>query len=114
MIIKTIEIYKCEFCKKLYQRKNFAEKHEKICTKNPRNFRPCFWCTHLKKKNFEHWYDTYCGEGKEILSLLHCDKIDSFLYPPRVEEKGNFYDLGDTENNPMPIACDQKSYDYTV
>jgi len=44
------EIYKCDYCNKLYQIKSYAIKHEKICQKNPINYRPCLSCEYLIKK----------------------------------------------------------------
>lgn len=53
MIIQTKEIYKCEYCRKIYQIKRFAESHEKMCKKNPENNRACFGCNFLQKKEVE-------------------------------------------------------------
>jgi len=44
------EIYKCDHCNKLYQRKHACIKHEIACHKNPENHRVCFGCMHLCKK----------------------------------------------------------------
>ena len=43
------------------------------------------------------------------VKLLHCDKLNHFLYPPRVEHKGNAFELDPEENKPMPKNC--KAYD---
>lgn len=104
------EIYKCDHCNKLYQIKSCAIAHELICSKNPTNHRPCFICAHLEKKETIYYYDTYCGENKKTINLLHCAVIDSFLYPPKVESKKNWFDLGDKHNEPMPKECDKQEY----
>jgi len=99
------EIYKCEFCNKLYQVKKSAIKHELQCWKNPLNNRPCFNCNHLVK-NRVTVYENYYGEDNErSVDLLYCNKKLIFLYPPKVELKGNAFDL-DEINEPMPKQCD--------
>ena len=107
MKIEIKEIYKCEYCNKLYQLKHFCEKHEKICKKNPENDRPCFSCVHLSKKDVVVY--EYCGdiEHKVNLSCLHCDKKEVFLHTPQNEIKGNALELGG-DNLPMPKECDLK------
>ena len=104
------EIYKCEHCNKLYQIKSYCEKHEIVCSKNPNNQRACFGCNHLEKKNYTIYDDDpRGGEIESNVEILFCPKINSFLYPPKVEHKGNAYELGDELNKPMPRTC--KVYD---
>lgn len=105
MKIETKEIYKCEYCNKLYQIKRFAERHEEICFRNPINDRNCLHCRYLDKKDYEEHYDTYRGSDSRILKLFYCDKIKSFLYPPKVEIKGNDIELPDEYNEPMKTDC---------
>ena len=105
MKIETKEIYKCEHCNKLYQIKSYCLKHEISCHKNPDNYRVCFSCNHLEKKNYTLFFDMPDGsEMERKVDLLFCPKIGSFLYPPKVEHKGNAYELFDT-NKPMPRTC---------
>ena len=113
MKTETREIYKCEHCNKLYQRKSFAIKHEIACSKNPENKRACLdGCEFLTKKDTKVYIgieDCHSGEPiYESRSLCYCSKKEVFLYPPKVEHKGNayteFYDE-EKENNPMPIEC---------
>jgi hypothetical protein len=115
MKIETKEIYKCEFCNKLYQLKHFAAKHEKICTKNPENKRACFGCKHLKKKQTIIYHDSPIGGSiDQPVSILFCKKKSIYVYPPRVEIKKNMYELGDDSNEPMPKECSEFSeVDYT-
>ena len=107
MKIEIKEMYKCEYCNKLYQLKHFCEKHEKICKKNPENDRPCFSCVHLSKKDVVFY--EYCGdiEHKVNLSCLYCEKKEVFLHTPQNEIKGNALELGEG-NLPMPKECDLK------
>lgn len=100
MIIETKEVYKCEHCRKLYQRKHAAIKHEAMCKKNPYNNRPCFSCPHLEKKK----YVDYGPYGLNEYNLLHCSKKEEYMYPPQVEVKDNFLEIDD--NHPMPRQCD--------
>lgn len=108
MKTETKEIYKCEFCNKLYQIKRFAEQHEAGCWKNPDNKRACLNCINLTKKQAE----ITCGyhyDGSEIdrkLDLLYCNAKKVFLHTPKSEAKKNAFDLGDYENLPMPKECE--------
>ncbi len=113
MKIETKEIYKCEFCNKLYQLKHFAAKHEQLCTKNPENKRACFGCSHLEKKQTTIYHDSPLGgENEQQVHILFCNKKQIYLYPPRVQVKQNMYDLGNDSNEPMPKVCSDFS-DYT-
>lgn len=105
MIIETKEVYKCEFCRKLYQLKRFAEKHEKQCSKNPANYRICFGCEFLGKRRTYIMIDNEYRSYEEPLDLLYCSKIEVFLYPPKVEHKNNQFELGDHYNEPMRKEC---------
>lgn len=105
MIVETKEVYKCEYCRKLYQVKGAAERHELLCSKNPINDRICFGCSYLSKKDISIDSNRDYA-GPQHLSLLYCSKIKSFLYPPKVEAKGEWFDLGDESNEPMRRKCE--------
>ncbi len=105
MKTETKEIYKCEYCNKLYQLKRFALLHEQYCHKNPENFRKCLNCSHLVKKEVIIYSDTPVGEMERGVQLFFCSKIYSFLYPPKVEIKKNHFELGDYSNKPMRKKC---------
>jgi hypothetical protein len=107
MITKTKKVYQCEHCRKIYQVKRFAEAHERACAKNPENNRACFGCKYLNKKEYFLYYDTPLGEYTRTLNILHCSKKEIFLYPPKVERKGTYFDLGDELNEPMPKNCSE-------
>ena len=109
MKIETRTIYKCDHCNKLYQMRHWCEIHEEGCFHNPDNHRDCFTCVHLIKKDHEISFDTYMGEQCENRTLFYCKKIDSFLYPPKVEAKRNWFETHPIENNPMRKSC--KVYD---
>lgn len=100
MKIETREIYKCDHCNKLYQRKHACEKHEIMCSKNPDNFRACFGCKHLTKVEvpIQGYYWEYEA------NVLYCSKLEKYLHPPKVEHKGNALDFGRL-NEPMPREC---------
>jgi len=109
MIEETKKIYRCEYCKKVYFRKNACIEHEERCYKNPINYRACLSCFHLEKRTaktiFENSYTS------EIIKkeLFYCSKIDSYLYPPIVEIKKNWIiedDIADGKiNKPMLKEC---------
>lgn len=105
---KQITAYFCAHCNKLYQRKHACITHEVYCSSNPDPQRACFSCIHLHKKSVTHYYDTYSGESYEYVTILHCKKLDKFVYPPKVEAKKNWFDLGDEFNEPMPKVCNDR------
>ena len=114
MEIKETTIYICEFCRKSYQKIHFAERHEKMCNKNPDNWRKCHSCWHLEKKETKIYsgtddYDTGEPFYKDV-DFLHCSVKKIFLYTPQNEIKDNFhhidYEGGTFENYPMPKHCD--------
>jgi len=101
MKIETKEIYKCEYCNKLYQIKRFCEQHEIVCHKNPDNYRQCLdYCPYLTKKDATVYFDNYRGEEEATVAVFYCEKRDCYLYPPKVEHKNNAYDIDN--NEPMP------------
>ncbi len=109
MIIETKEIYKCGYCKKLYQIKKACINHEVSCGGNPANERACFYCPNLEKKSTETYGQYYDGtEYKRDIDLLYCKAKDIFLYPPKVEIKGNAIELCDHSNEPMPVKCEMQ------
>ena len=104
---ETIEVFRCDHCRKIYQRKALAIQHEKLCKKNPINQRICFGCPMLTKKETFVYYDHPNGsESKRRVELLYCEYKETFLYTPQNHIKQNFFELGDEENNPMPTECD--------
>jgi|AntRauTorckE6833_2_1112554.scaffolds.fasta_scaffold00025_103 hypothetical protein len=106
MKVETKEIYKCEFCNKLYQISKYCLLHERVCAKNPYNDRPCFKCNHLTKTTETIYYDNFNGEQQRDVDILYCNKLDIFLYPPKVEYKENWLETSSKENNPMPKTCE--------
>lgn len=105
MKIQTKEIYKCEFCNKLYQIKNRCAEHEKVCSKNPDNKRACFGCVHLTKNKTTVEFDHAHREGEGETELLHCGLLKFCVYPPKTEIKGNAFATPFIENKPMPRKC---------
>lgn len=89
MITETREIYKCEYCRKVYQIKRFAEWHEQACKKNPENKRACFGCNFLVKKEITLYADNPMtgGDIEYKRELLFCNKKQVYVHPPIVEYK---------------------------
>lgn len=121
MKTETREIYKCDHCNKLYQRKDAAIYHESICSRNPTNFRSCFGCANLGKAEATIYSgrDDYHSGGPINVTkdFLFCGAKQQFLYTPKNEIKGNHQhtdeDGNDFENFPMPVECDQrKDFDF--
>ena len=103
MKTETKEIYKCDFCKKVYQKKSACERHENMCKKNPKNDRPCFYCGALEMKELirDNGYSEY------RLHVLFCGRKEVYIYPPQSEIKGNALDFGE-DNEPMPRECKEQ------
>lgn len=99
-------VYYCDHCNKYYLSKYYATKHEKICHNNPENERACFNCKYLEKKTTYLYFDTPNGECSREIDILFCSKLEKGVYPPKVELKGNSFDLADYMNTPMPKECD--------
>lgn len=104
--------YLCEYCNKRYIRKHHCANHENLCGKNPDNHRPCLSCVHLEKKPCKTYfsYGTEYGQAEGVVDVLHCSKLEKFVFTPFNEKRGNIYELFE-ENNPMPLTCD--SYLFT-
>lgn len=111
MKTETRTIYRCEFCNKIYLRKNPAERHEEQCNSNPINFRACSSCEHFKKVEETYYFDTYCGEGSRKVQVFKCDKINSFIHPLSVERNGTAFEFGDLDNVPMKKECEYYTED---
>lgn len=106
MKIETKEIYKCEYCKKLYQIKKACEQHEKGCKKRPDYLRPCHDCKILKKIDagaYSPYYDATAN-----VKVLFCEAINSCVFPPSVSAKGNAFELPDYTNIEMPKECEHQ------
>ena len=106
---KQVTLYICDYCGKKYQRKHYAEIHEKRCNKNPDNYRPCFDCENLKKRETEVSFCSYSGEVNAVYKLFYCSKREVFIYPPSAGFKKNSIDIGDLDNIAMPTKCEYLS-----
>jgi hypothetical protein len=102
------EVYKCDYCNRLYQIKRHCQKHEIACKKRPDYLRPCHSCRILKKVQETIWagYGDMCGdECERVVNVLFCEKIDSFIHPPSVAAKGNRFEMNKL-NIEMPKNCE--------
>ena len=102
--IKTT-IYKCDFCPKYYRRKHFTEKHEKSCKNNPDNYRACHSCKNLTMESVEMVEELPYDYYEYKVNALLCKKKECYVYPPKVEHKGNYYKDLELLNMPMPKVC---------
>lgn len=109
MITEIREIYKCDFCNKMYQRKFWAEYHEKRCSKNPENYRPCFNCpfsvkTKVRVAIFLDWENEERTYDREI---IYCEKKNIGICPP-FQEPYEYVEIDGKEivNENMPKQCD--------
>jgi hypothetical protein len=107
MRLVTTPIYSCDHCGKLYKRKNACISHEPKCSHNPDNRRACFGCEHLEKVKADYYTDhPMGGEIHTEVHVLKCQKLDKYVYPPRVEHNKSAFEFGDKLNGPMPRQCD--------
>jgi len=114
MITEIKEIYKCDFCNRWYQRKHFAELHEKSCIKNPDNYRRCLDACHNLEKRSAHPVDVnYIGD-EDSFYLLYCKAKEIFLYPPKVEHRKSWFELDNEKNEPMVKECNLYDGNYTT
>lgn len=102
--IKDVTVYKCDHCNKKYFREKACVNHEKMCYQNPANFRPCFICPNLEKKEVVIYFDTYNGQMEETRQVFHCNHFGTFLHTPQNAIKGNAFEL-DEGNEEMPSEC---------
>jgi hypothetical protein len=102
------EVYKCDYCNKLYQMKHHCLNHELSCKKRPDYLRPCHNCQVLKKVKETIWAgygDEYGNECERDVDVLFCEKRDCFIYPPSVAAKGNAFEMAKL-NIEMPKECE--------
>lgn len=122
MITETNKtIYKCEHCRKVYQRKDAAERHETKCKKNPENNRACFGCKFLEKI-LVSWSEDYCTdvgrmERERTLNVLFCAKKNLILTPPNKWEidAGAVYSEAKEElsQEEMPKECELYKWEFS-
>jgi len=99
MIVRKMTVYRCEHCRRLFEKRPAAVKHEDRCKKNPDNFRNCFSCKNLIKTKA-----SLVDDGREVETLF-CNARKVFLHTPINVKKGRIYDTGEL-SYPMPIECD--------
>lgn len=109
MKTETREVYKCEYCNKMYQKKSACIKHEEVCFKRPDHIRPCHSCINLEKRETEVSHCYSHGDDWDrtrTVELLYCKKKDCFIHPHRVAVKGNAFKTEEKENIEMPKDCE--------
>ena len=114
MKTETKEIYKCDYCNKLYQIKKYAINHEPRCKKNPANKQRCLeGCTWLIEKEVKYlWENTYVSEVIKK-DILFCEKKNKYVYPFWVNNPILQEDIiGEIANDIMPSECKSFSTEY--
>ena len=115
MKTETKEIYKCDHCNKLYQRKHACISHEPKCRKNPLNIPKCVGCKYLTEVDIEYQrhYETFGDCELSSSSAFRCEKKDVFMYHPIVElgEYGvpdySEFEGNEIEQHRMPTSCEE-------
>lgn len=109
---RTITVFNCDHCNKLYQRERACKIHERDCGKNPANNRACYDCHNLRKIKQTILEDNWQGyEEERIVEAFYCEAKRIALYPPKIENRndGRFYDFGSYSNEPMQKQCEKHS-----
>lgn len=86
-IITNTTIYKCDFCKKKYEKQHACIRHEKYCGSNPDNHSICSGCQHLEEKK----EDIDCGDSWHrgiTVKYYFCKKHLQRLHPLKAERTG--------------------------
>lgn len=111
MITETKTIYKCEHCRKLYQVKAAAERHEAKCKRNPDYQRACFGCAFITKKPVVWEQDNGYTQWEKQLNVCFCTKKNVIVRPPNAYmiDAGSICDKETDEElleEAMPKTCD--------
>lgn len=119
MKVKNLDIYFCEHCNKLYQRKHNCIKHEDLCKQNPENIPLCYGCEHCEKKQTNLLVEVqrlgsnlgvYYDEEERTFDLLHCNAKNVYLKPIVSVKKGSDFCpnlLDEIEQIITPMKCDK-------
>lgn len=109
---ENVTIYVCDFCKNKSFRKHSMIKHEEFCASNPKNFKACSGCTHLKEIEILYYVPRYDNNGdvydeEKKTKGFECTKLDKILYPLKVEKLklNEKYPETFEEQEPMPKEC---------
>lgn len=114
--MKQVTAYKCDHCGKKYERKDFAEHHEKYCFNNPEIWPACLDCKYLKEDRiqyvtpYENDYGESCGSAK----CFKCEVKNILVYPPKVARKKYNLKYPDTFKfqELMPNKCKLKEVEH--
>ena len=108
--------YKCEHCKKKYERKHACADHEETCLKNPKNYRACLdSCEFLKRKGIEYYtgIDNYYSGEPEYKKTegFYCSKYDKLLMHPKMERSNLelsyvYVEEDEIKQEQMPEKCE--------
>lgn len=108
-MIESIQtIFKCEHCRKAYQRKSFCVIHEVHCFKNPANKHICTHgsCVHLEvtEENLIgfDWY-----ESSRKWKFFNCKKLQKSMYSYRMDRDTEICEMvRERCDMRMPIKCE--------
>lgn len=90
--------------------KNACEKHESNCRFNPENKRACHGCRNLITTQAFVINEYSSGGEERKVNILYCPILDSYMHPPKVEHKGNAFELTDEKINiPFLKSCEHRS-----
>jgi hypothetical protein len=99
---RTIDVYNCDHCNKMYQRKHACEQHERDCFKNPANHRPCLDCMNLTMIEQTIYGNDWMGgevQTKEMLSFAALKELPFIRQRPKIEMMVVFMNLEITQMN---------------
>lgn len=113
-VLESVTRYQCEFCKKELKRKHAMVRHEKYCNHNPSTFKACDMCVFITETKID--YMSFNGE--RTAKSYYCSKLDTVVYPNKVERLGLPEKYPETFSGqmPMPRTCEHRmdEYDYLI
>lgn len=114
---ENITLYICEHCKKRYEVKPAAERHELYCFRNPANFHACFkHCKHLIKDKEKFDEDPHGGWATTDMERVsfQCAITKQFMYSFVAERRNCVPVYNDWEEDReyirMPLECEHYEY----
>lgn len=112
--ITNTTIYKCEHCRKTYQKKYFCEAHEFKCAKNPINFIKCSDCKYFTPKELEYYVGHYFYSEEYVkINAYWCESKKHWLHPKHKCNDPISSDniIDEVDNLPMPNECGEYEYE---
>jgi len=113
MRTKITEIYFCDHCNKLYQKKHSCISHENLCKRNPENIPACYSCLFCEMAHEKHDVNIYYEDfgidriEQKNFSVLKCSKLGIYLKPILSDKRDRKIKELDLSQVVTPLACNE-------